>query len=420
MGIFAIWIFSSALLACCIVSAVDNENINILVNVDPDSKTYHQFKTREGSFNYGYNVAKTHFNQFQHKVKGPDDVTYGCYGFVDPKNHTHLYHYVSDLKGYRIVAFNQTTKIYRERVADSVKQLLQAVEESLSWDQLFFPEVCRYLYLSQKESNQFLLPEGVTVRKDGSVIVAPIPNTTSRPIVPARPVVTSPKTTQAPRPTPTPKPSPKPTPKRTYSDFPSNTASKPVDNYPRAPTKNIATSPRTTPASPRTTPKQNLNAPPSKVYPKPAEIHPKATQKPHENSILNLATTQSETVLDPTDLYAIGQDIQEVKSTLKKLFNHLLSRNVDCNQPSALGPGPGSSFGSHPNDVGPVSNADVGVPGRTLAAYLPIIVGEFAHGVASSNLGAIPEGGSVKLALPAYPAFHSPQCPVCRSDKNKK
>ncbi|XP_058834996.1 uncharacterized protein LOC131692139 isoform X2 [Topomyia yanbarensis] len=421
-----IWIFTSVLLAY-IVSALDNENININVNVDSDSKTYHQFKTREGSFNYGYNVAKKRFNQFQHKVKGPDDVTYGCYGFVDPKNGTHLYHYVSDLKGYRIVAFNKTTKVYRQRVGDSVKQLLQAVEENLSWDQLYFPEVCRYLYFSQKESNQFALPEDATVRDDGSVIIGPA----------------NPKQITS-------RPSPRPV---------ANAITTP---RPIAPTRNVAlgtvtiskgsipTSPRTT-LAPRTTaaPKRVYNDYPSKVVEKPVEIYPKvklnagvglSTRKPHENLILNLATTQSETVVNPNnadrgDLFSIGQDIQEVKSTLKKLINHLLSRNSDCNTPSITGPSSGPGYHYHPNNAALPSSIDTdfnpsrspvvpasGEPVRSgaVTAYLPLIVADFAAGKAPHILGSIPESGSVKLALPAYPAFHPPQCPVCRNDRNKK
>ncbi|XP_055533858.1 proteoglycan 4-like [Wyeomyia smithii] len=400
------------------VRAVDNENININVNVDPESKTYHQFKTREGSFNYGYNVAKKKFNQFQHKVRGPDDVTYGCYGFVDPDNGTHLYHYVSDLKGYRIVSFNQTTKIYRQRVADSVKQLLEAVEESLPWDRLYFPEVCRHLYLSQKESNQFSLPEGAIVAKDGSVIFDP----SAAPAQPTfrqqpRPATPSPAT-----PAPTPRP---PAPTR-------GPAVEPPRYYPTSP-RPLATTPRSTVAIP----KQTFNDVPSKIPVKPIELKPVVkptsraefgTRRPPENSILNLATSQTETVVKPNnidrvDLIAIGQDVQDVKATLNKLITHLLSRDHDCNTPTdngyrsnnipeyptSHGTGPTQRIESQPVSQGP------GRPGQ-IAAYLPLILTDyvsgtpFAHAPSDPNIG----GESVRLALPAYPI---PQCPVCQGKK---
>lgn len=59
-------------------------------------------------------------SQFQHKVKGPDDVTYGCYGYIDPNNEKHLVYYVADRLGYRLVPPNQPTKIFTERVASSM------------------------------------------------------------------------------------------------------------------------------------------------------------------------------------------------------------------------------------------------------------------------------------------------------------
>ncbi|XP_038113937.1 helicase SRCAP isoform X1 [Culex quinquefasciatus] len=482
-----------------IVCALNNDNIDIHVNVDPDSKAYHQFKTREGSFNYGYNVAKKMFNQFQHKVRGPDDVTYGCYGFVDPENGTHLYHYVSDLKGYRVVAPNKTTKIYRQRVTDSVKQLLNAVEESIPWERLYFPEVCRHLYISQKESNQFSIPEGYVVDDYGSLV-----SSTPKPkvVTPAPPVsVTIPRvvpvTVKAPaRLTPPPLATSKPAARRTAApqtpapprnnnnnnfNVPSGsvtifqgstplrvspTTPRPTQLSPVSPAAQspsfvqIAPSaPFGSPVSQATTPRSTrvplgtpaprfpVNDYPSKIVQKPIEIVPNlkpgvVSRRPQDNNILNLATTQSETVLIPkdldnqVDLVAIGQDIQEVKATLKKLFQHILSRNADCNVPAAAAPPPPSYDQRVVPGAGPTAG------GSQVTAFLPLIVTDFYPGAGAPlstgapvdlRVGGVPSSpavpaaghplGALKLALPAYPAsaYHAaPQCPVCRSDSGKK
>lgn len=65
------------------------------------------------------------------------------------------------------------------------KQLLNAVEESIPWERLYFPEVCRHLYISQKESNQFSIPEGYVVDDYGSLV-----SSTPKPkvVTPAPPV----------------------------------------------------------------------------------------------------------------------------------------------------------------------------------------------------------------------------------------
>lgn len=74
---------------------------------------------RPDEFNYGYQVERTN-SQFQHKVKGPDDVTYGCYGYIDPVGEKHLVYYIADRLGYRLLAPDQPTKVFTDRVANSV------------------------------------------------------------------------------------------------------------------------------------------------------------------------------------------------------------------------------------------------------------------------------------------------------------
>ncbi|XP_001657234.2 uncharacterized protein LOC5579042 [Aedes aegypti] len=140
-----------------VVNAEGGMNINIK---QPNAQVYHQQSSRNDQFTYGYHVD-TVSNQFQHKVKGPDDVTYGCYGYVDPANKKHLVYYVADRMGYRIIFPNRPTKIFTERVSDSLNKLDGAVksknydEKVVAWNDLYLPEACFRLeeILSSAASN---------------------------------------------------------------------------------------------------------------------------------------------------------------------------------------------------------------------------------------------------------------------------
>ncbi|XP_055596787.1 uncharacterized protein LOC129746885 isoform X2 [Uranotaenia lowii] len=134
--------------------SIDDRTLDININVEKNSNHYHHGKLQEGSFEYGLDVIKQVDNHFQHKVKGPDGVTYGCYGFVDPDGKPHLVHYVSDLKGYRVVPPDHATKIYISRLEKSIDNIYQASSErNVQWKDLFFPPACRNLQteLTQKQ-----------------------------------------------------------------------------------------------------------------------------------------------------------------------------------------------------------------------------------------------------------------------------
>uniref|UniRef100_A0A182MY33 Uncharacterized protein n=1 Tax=Anopheles dirus TaxID=7168 RepID=A0A182MY33_9DIPT len=128
----------------------------------PNSEVYHRQDMKKGEFDYGYHVQSVENNQFQHKVKGPDDVTYGCYGYVDPSNRKHLVYYVADKMGYRIIFPNRPTKIFTARLADSLNKLDGSVkgkdydENVVEWNNLYMPESCFRLneILDSAASNQ--------------------------------------------------------------------------------------------------------------------------------------------------------------------------------------------------------------------------------------------------------------------------
>ncbi|EAT36926.1 AAEL011032-PA [Aedes aegypti] len=141
--------FIAALAFLAVVQAlsIDDRTLDVNINVEKNSNSYFHSKLNEGSFQYGLDVEKPVDHHFQHKVKGPDGVTYGCYGFVDPDGKPHLTHYVSDVKGYRVLAPESATKIYIGRLEKSIDNIYQASQaKDVQWKDLFFPPACRTLY----------------------------------------------------------------------------------------------------------------------------------------------------------------------------------------------------------------------------------------------------------------------------------
>uniref|UniRef100_A0A6E8W471 Uncharacterized protein n=1 Tax=Anopheles coluzzii TaxID=1518534 RepID=A0A6E8W471_ANOCL len=149
-----------AIVLAIIVRMVAANTMEVHVN-QPNAEVYHRQDMKRGEFDYGYHVQTVN-NQFQHKVKGPDDVTYGCYGYVDPSNRKHLVYYVADRMGYRIIFPNRPTKIFTAKLADSLNKLDGAVkgkdydEQVVEWNNLYMPESCFRLneILEPAASNQ--------------------------------------------------------------------------------------------------------------------------------------------------------------------------------------------------------------------------------------------------------------------------
>ncbi|XP_049290003.1 uncharacterized protein LOC125767444 isoform X2 [Anopheles funestus] len=162
----------------------------------PDAEMYHRQDMKRGEFDYGYHVQTVN-NQFQHKVKGPDDVTYGCYGYVDPSNRKHLVYYVADRMGYRIIFPNRPTKIFTAKLADSLNKLDGVVkgkdydEKVVEWNNLYMPESCFRLHeiLEPAASNQSPVQQVSPTRVPATsqVQVQPIPAKQAQPTGPALP-----------------------------------------------------------------------------------------------------------------------------------------------------------------------------------------------------------------------------------------
>lgn len=65
-----------------------------------------------GAYDFGYEVGPN--GQFHHETRGPDGVTYGCYGYIDPEGYLRATSYVADSMGYRVVEPNTEIEIFAE------------------------------------------------------------------------------------------------------------------------------------------------------------------------------------------------------------------------------------------------------------------------------------------------------------------
>ncbi|XP_053659863.1 proteoglycan 4-like [Anopheles marshallii] len=417
---------------CSVFGAALNDNIDIDIKVDTDSKLYHQGKTVEGSFNYGYNVPRRNYNQYQHKVKGPDGVTYGCYGFVDPTNGTHLYHYVSDLKGYRVVPPNQPTKVYTDRVANSVANIYDSVGETYDWEKLYFPDVCRVLQKSKEERNELSIPKGFQVNDDGTVTQTtqkpkPSAPTTRRTAAPSA-ATRSPQRPTTGRPTPAKASPTRAAPRATLSatrraaTTPPTPKAAPPKTTPAAPTtakpKPKPTTARTVTLRPNTaSPRQQQQAPtprsPAPAQTTQARTAPKNSFKPdslpspsekpsgnkfgtnRDNFIGSPATNTAETLKPPQDLQAVGQDISELKLLLQMLLKSLNSSPKaapDCDDTGSLGP----------------------VNSNAKQVFLPLVIVDTLPGVRGPVMqgatGGLPAGS--QFAIPSI-GYGGSRCNTC-------
>ncbi|XP_052873408.1 uncharacterized protein LOC128278719 [Anopheles cruzii] len=371
-----------------VFGAALNDNIDIDIKVDSDSKLYHQGKTVEGSFNYGYIVPRQNYNQFQHKVKGPDDVTYGCYGFVDPQNGTHLYHYVSDMTGYRVVAPNKPTTVYSAHVANSVANIYDATGTKYDWDDLFLPDVCRVLQKSKDERNELSIPEGFRVNDDGTVT----------------------QTTKAPPPS-----SRRPDPTTTTNDSPSHDYQANDSRTNNCQTNNSSTnnsqtndsqtdnSPATTTTRQPTEPRQEQPATtrrPATTTPRPTPKNSYAEQPtktsgnkfgpPNGDNLIGQPTNNL-VQKPPRDLDAVGYELQELRTMLQMLLKQL--------GPSRSGP----SVDCGDEGLGAVDP-------NAKQVFLPLVIVDSLPGTKAAQIGGLPPGS--QFAIPSV-GYGSPRCGNC-------
>lgn len=101
------------------------------------------------SYNYGYDTGP--MGQFHHEILGPDGITYGCYGYVNPFGNLAATFYISDGWGYRVVRPKEDVEIFlheHEHHSDNSQSHDHEHHEHhgvvTPWKDLYFPEVCSH------------------------------------------------------------------------------------------------------------------------------------------------------------------------------------------------------------------------------------------------------------------------------------
>ena len=86
------------------------------------------------TYKFGYEVGSD--GQFHHENRGPNGITYGCYGHIDPNKNLQATHYVADSYGYRVIEPNDPIIVYRQLNNDDVSK------EVHNWSESYFPRGC--------------------------------------------------------------------------------------------------------------------------------------------------------------------------------------------------------------------------------------------------------------------------------------
>lgn len=88
-------------------------------------------------------------------MRGPDDITYGCYGYIDPYGKLKTTFYISDGWGYRVVQPGNSVELFlhehEHHHEDDTEQHYHEHNDNhhdhngviTEWRDLYFPEICR-------------------------------------------------------------------------------------------------------------------------------------------------------------------------------------------------------------------------------------------------------------------------------------
>lgn len=139
------------IVAWLVISIIIQSNAySIDLNI-PNAHSYHKQQDEENEFKYGYRVENIN-SQFQHKQKGSDDVTYGCYGHVDPDGRKQLTFFVADRLGFRPVLIDQPTTVYPVTSATGEGSGVTG-GKLMEWKNLPFPDACLSAEVSGSSSS---------------------------------------------------------------------------------------------------------------------------------------------------------------------------------------------------------------------------------------------------------------------------
>lgn len=110
------WIFSQIqLIIHCSYAAIDEsrysgKGVKIVSIDDADRTQYDERGLDQGAYNYGAEVEEN--AQFNHKTRGPDGITYGCYGYLDENKKLQSKHYIADARGFRTLTSIDSIEVF--------------------------------------------------------------------------------------------------------------------------------------------------------------------------------------------------------------------------------------------------------------------------------------------------------------------
>lgn len=96
-----------------------------------------------GNYKFGYDIRPSGpLGQFHHENKAPDEVVYGCFGYIDPNEKDQITFYIADAWGYRPVAQQVATEVFFP--ADNPAGTTDMKGTLVQWANLDFPAKCTY------------------------------------------------------------------------------------------------------------------------------------------------------------------------------------------------------------------------------------------------------------------------------------
>lgn len=87
-----------------------SKGIKIVDIEEKDRTQYDERGLDQRAYNYGVEIDKN--AQFNHQTRGPDGVTYGCYGYLDENNHLQSKHYIADARGFRLLTTTDAVEVF--------------------------------------------------------------------------------------------------------------------------------------------------------------------------------------------------------------------------------------------------------------------------------------------------------------------
>lgn len=88
----------------------DGGGIKIVSIENHDRTQYHEAEILRGIYNFGSEIDKN--AQFKHQTRGPDGITYGCYGYLNDDGRLESKHYIADARGFRILSSTDPIEVF--------------------------------------------------------------------------------------------------------------------------------------------------------------------------------------------------------------------------------------------------------------------------------------------------------------------